>query len=186
MEQVAINVLRFLGNNETIVKVKEDFKGNYYSYLTNTVYIANGISKKQELHNINKKASEVLMVCHECIHSVQSKCMHILNAILSNLSIIFSIICVFIGVFGNIPLWLRCATGVVIMFSIIIRLFLEIGAINGSIKLAYEVVSKGIVQNISIQDIDEGSDYIKSHKYLALIQMISDKIILLILVFVIK
>lgn len=186
MEQVTINVLRFLGNNKTRVEAKEDFRGNYYSYITDTVYIAKGVSEKQVPHNINKNASEVLMVCHECIHSIQSKSMHILNTIFSNLSIMLTIICVFIGAFVDIPLWLRCATGIVILFSIIIRLFLETGAINSSIKLAYEVVSKGIVKNVSIQDIEEGLDYIKRHKYLAIIQMILDKIIFLILVFVIK
>ena len=186
MEQVTINVLRFLDNNKTNVDVKEDFKGNYYSYITNTIYIGKKTNKKQPSHNIDKDASDLLMICHECIHSIQSKRMHILNTIFSNLSIIFSIICIFIGVFIDMPLWLRCVTGVVILFSVLLRLFLEIEAINGSIKLAFKVISKGIVKNISMQDMENGSDYINRYKYLALTQMISDKIIFLILVFIIK
>ena len=186
MEQLTLEILRFLNNYKTKVELKKDFKGNYYSYITDTVYIAKGVSKKQVPHNIDKNASEVLMVCHECIHSIQNKLMRILNTIFSNLSIIFSIICIFVGMFVDMPAWLRCVTGIIILFSIIIRLLLETGAINGSIKLAYEVVSKGIVKNVSIQNIEKGSEYINRHKYLALIQMISDKIIFLILVFIIK
>lgn len=189
MENIVKDILNYLGNTNTQVETKQDFKGNYYSYLTDTIYIAKDFENTKTpsaAKNINKKAAELVVVCHECIHSIQSKCMHILNTIFSNLSIVLALIYIITGMFWTASLWFKIATCLVILASIVIRLVLEVGAINGSIKLADDVVSKNIVDGPSQQDIQESKNYINKYKYIALAQMILDKIVFLILALTIK
>lgn len=188
MEALTKDILKELKNKHTKVESKEDFKGNYYSYLTDTIYIAKNFEEQKvpaKAKTINKKAARLVVVCHECIHSVQSKCMHILNTLFSNLSILLAIISIVVGVFWTSPAWLKIVTCLVILTSIIIRLILETHAVNGSIKLAMDIVSKNMVEDISKKDIQQGAEYMNKHKYLALLQMVIDKIIFLILVLVI-
>lgn len=189
MDSVAKEILKYLGNEHTKVERKSGFMGNYYSPLIDTIYIAENFENTkvpEDAKGMNKKAAELITVCHECIHSVQNKYLHILNTIFANLSMVLAIVCIFIGVFWTSPLWLKIGTCVSLTVSIIFRLILEVGAVNGSTKLAQDVVSKDMVQNVSIQDIEESTKYMNKHKYLAFLQMVLDKIIFLVLVLVIK
>lgn len=189
MENITKDILSCLGNTHTKVELKEDFKGNYYSYFTDTIYIAKDFATQKipsAVKSVNKKAAELIVVCHECIHSIQNKIMHILNTVFSNLSIILAIVCIFVAVFWTSSLWLKLIASTVITTSIIIRLILEIGAINGSVKLAESVVEKGIVKGVSKLNIETSINYIKSYKCLALFRMVLDKIIFLVLVIFIK
>ena len=72
------------------------------------------------------------------------------------------------------------------MISIVVRLILEFEAVNGSTKLAYNVVEKDIVQDVSKKDIEASAKYIGKYKYVALLRMVLDKIILLIAILIIK
>lgn len=188
MESLTKDILKYLNNEHTKVETKEDFKGNYYSYLIDTIYVARSFEQQKvpdAAKNINKEAAKLIVVCHECIHSMQSKIAHILNAVFSNLSIILSIVCIILGLFWTNPLCLKIAIGAILITSVIVRLILEDDAINGSIKLASDVVSKDIVEEITQGDIQQGAEYILKYKCLALLRMIVDKIIFLILVLVI-
>lgn len=189
MEKTAKVILKYIKNGHTNIELKENFKGNYYSYFNDTIYIAKDFQNsksQQDAKSINKKAAELIVTCHECIHSVQRKYLHILNTIFSNLSIILAIVFVIIAIFGNGCLWFKVLVCSIITLNIIVRLILEIGAVNGSTKLAKDVVSKNIVSDVSQQDIIESIQFINKHKYLAFIQMILDKIILLVVILVIK
>ncbi|MBQ8043747.1 MAG: zinc metallopeptidase [Clostridia bacterium] len=189
MENIAKDILNYLNNEHTKVERKEGFMGNYYSHLIDTIYIAEDFenSKMPEgANNMNKKVAELITVCHECIHSVQNKYLHILNTIFSNASMVLALICIFIGIFWISPLWLKIGTCMSLTVSIVVRLRLEVGAVNGSIKLSQDVVSKDMVEDVSEQDIQESVRYINTHKYLALLQMVVDKIIFLVLVLIIK
>ncbi len=189
MEKITKDILRFLKNEHTKVELKEDFKGNYYSWLVDTIYIAKNVKEQKvptEVKNMNKTAAKLVMVCHECIHSVQSKIIHLLNIIFSNLSIVLAITSIVMGLFWTSLLWLKIVTCSLILTSIVIRLILEVGAVKDSIKLASDVVSKNMIEGVSMQDIEEASKYINKHKYLALLQMVIDKVIFLILVLIIK
>ena len=189
MIRLVKEILGFLNNQNTKVQLKKDFNGNYYSHITDTIYISDAFSdKKMPKHaqNINKKAAELIVLCHECIHSVQNKKLHILNTILSNLSIILTIICLVIGVLGKSVFWLEIVTVCVIIVGIIVRVILENGAINGSITLSKELVEKNKVNDITILDIEQSIKYINKYKCLALLRMVLDKITFLILILIIK
>lgn len=186
METITKEILNLIGNKHTKVEIKEDFKGNYYSYITDTIYISKNYENRKAQKNINKKAASFIVVCHECIHSTQSKLLHILNIIFSNLSIVMFLISIICGVFGILPIWFKSITAIVITTSIVIRVILEVGAIDGSIVLANNVISQNIVSDISKQDIEYGSKYISKYKWLALVEMNLYKIISLILILVIR
>jgi len=189
MEDIAKDILKYLGNTHTKVEKKEGFMGNYYSHLIDTIYLSEGFEKKETpvaAKDINKKAAELVTICHECIHSTQNKHMHLINTILSNLSIVLAVICIVWGVFWTSPVWLRIIAGVIIVMSIIVRLILEIGAVNGSVKLADEFVNKDMIEGVTKQDIEASIKYINKYKFMALLQMVADKIIFLILVLIIK
>ena len=48
MEELTKEILKNLGNKHTKVALKQDFKGNYYSYITDTIYIANNCNEPQK------------------------------------------------------------------------------------------------------------------------------------------
>ena len=80
MEDVAKQILKYLGNEHTQVERKQGFMGNYYSPLIDTIYIAENFETKEMpkgVENLNKKAAELIVVCHECIHSMQTKVIHL-------------------------------------------------------------------------------------------------------------
>lgn len=189
MEDLTKNILNFLNNEHTKVEIKEDFKGNYYSYINDTIYLAKNFEQQKmpsKAKTINKDVAELIVTCHECIHSIQNKYLHILNTIFSNLSIICTLLCVAIRILGVSFLWLKIVAMSVILISIVLRLFLEIDAISGSLNLAKDMVLNRSVQEISNQDIQQATIYIKKYKGLALLQMIADKITFLILTLLIK
>ena len=188
MEVLAKEILNYLGNKHTKIEVKKEFKGNYYSYLNDTIYVAQnfvGGKSPNKAKNINKEAAKLVVMCHECIHSNQSKCMHILNLVFSNFSIFFTLIYIIVAIFSASALWLKLIAIIAILASIIVRLILEIDAVNGSVKLARQIVAKNKMRDVSKQDVAESTKYIQKYKCLALLQMISDKIIFLILVLII-
>ena len=106
--------------------------------------------------------------------------------ILANLAIILSIIYILVSLFWTSICWLKISSIVTLIVGIVIRWILEVNAINGSISLAKQVVTKKIMKEVTNSDIQASIEYINKHKWLALMQMILDKIIFLILTLVIK
>ena len=189
MESITKQILNHLGNEHTKVERKQGFMGNYYSPLIDTIYIAEEFENTKMpngTEKINKKAAELIVVCHECVHSVQNKSLHLLNTLFANLSLILSLTYIIMAVLGTSQLWLKIVTASALVLSIIFRLILEIWATNSSTKLAKEIVDKELVQDVSKEDIQEGVEYINRHKWVAYLQMISDKTIFLTLVLIVK
>lgn len=121
-------ILQKEGNTHTKV-VEIDFtKGAYYSYFTDSVYISSKVT--------GSDAKNIVVVCHECIHSMQSVWLHMLNVILSNLELLLFItvaICITFGYFKfwAILVYILCGT-----LSIVARCMLELPAMIGAFELA--------------------------------------------------
>ena len=188
MENVVKEILNHLGNNHTKVEIKQGFMGNYYSPLIDTIYIAEDFENTRMPNGsekINKKAAELIVMCHECVHSVQSKTLHVLNTIFANISMVLFLAYVVMMILGTSLLWIKIATIISLVTSIVVRLILEIGATNDSTKLAKDIVNNGIIEAVTDEDIHQGIEYINKNKWIAFPQMILDKIIFLILVLII-
>lgn len=183
MEKYAKKILKYLNNNHTKIEVKPEFKGNYYSFLTDTIYIAKNFNSKQPKKNVEKinvNTSNLVVTCHECIHSIQSRALHIINTILSNVSLILALVVVLLSVFKKESLVFNLASLSIIVASVALRCVLEMEAINGSTKLALEILQQENIDKITLNDIKQAEEYIKKHKLLALLGMNKDKIIMIV------
>lgn len=187
MEDLTKEILNSIGNNHTKVQEKEDFNGNYYSFINDTIYIGKNFEvkkKNKKMEQLNQDAARLITVCHECVHSLQKKWIHILNIILSNASILLFIsyfVCMF---FKSRSMVLAIVTLFAIGFSLVIRIILEFDAISGSINESKKLVEFKNVSNVSIEDIDKAQAYMNKYKILAVLSMIYSKLLIALIVII--
>ena len=187
MEDLTKEILNSIGNNHTKVQEKEDFNGNYYSFINDTIYIGKNFEvkkKNKKMEQLNQDAARLITVCHECVHSLQKKWIHILNIILSNASILLFIsyfVCMF---FKSRSMVLAIVTLFAIVFSLVIRMILEFDAISGSINESKKLVEFKKVSNVSIEDIDKAQAYMNKYKILAVLSMIYSKLLIALIVII--
>jgi len=184
MEQdLTKEILALLDNNHTTVAEVSDINSNYYSYITDTIYLATNMdSKKKRLDNTNLFCGRIVTICHECVHSVQNIGLHILNLILSNLSLIFAVISIILTLISIKPTWYIISGCIIIFLAILIRLLLEIDAIHKSLSLAEKVVASLKIENVNYNDIDEAKKTVKRLLPIQIVRMILDKIIMLVII----
>ena len=126
-EFVAKEILEMLNNNKTKIEIDSDTKSNLYIFLNDTIYISK--NKKDDFNRI-------CVIAHECIHSIQSKSAQILNFVLSNIELILFIVLIALFCFKSKFMPLLILYVLTNIFSIGIRLYLELSAVFGSIKLS--------------------------------------------------
>ncbi len=124
---VAKEILEMLNNNKTKIEIDSDTKSNLYIFLNDTIYISK--NKKDDFNRI-------CVIAHECIHSIQSKSAQILNFVLSNIELILFIVLIALFCFKLKFMPLLILYVLTNIFSIGIRLYLELSAVFGSIKLS--------------------------------------------------
>lgn len=124
-------VLKKLNNTTTKVKKDDDIKGNYYVFLNDTIYLSNK-------NKNGKEYSRLTLICHECIHSIQSKILQMINFIFSNLEIIIFTICLFLKIILKKENYIDEIYIISAIVSIIPRFILEIHASLSSISLTKE------------------------------------------------
>ena len=124
---VAKEILEMLNNNKTKIEIDSDTKSNLYIFLNDTIYITK--NKKDDFNRI-------CVIAHECIHSIQSKSAQILNFVLSNIELILFIVLIALFCFKLKFMPLLILYVLTNIFSIGIRLYLELSAVFGSIKLS--------------------------------------------------
>ena len=139
-DNVTKEILEMLGNKTTKCKRDEDFKGSYYVFLNDTIFLSDRKECKDDY-------SRICLIAHECIHSVQSKILQKLNFVVSNIDIIaFLVIFVLRFVFGNIS-FIPYIYLVIAIVSSIPRIILEIDAVKRSTIVSYEYMEGKIEKN---------------------------------------
>ena len=138
-EFVAKEILEMLNNNKTKIEIDSDTKSNLYIFLNDTIYISK--NKKDDFNRI-------CVIAHECIHSIQSKSAQILNFILSNIELILFIVLIALFCFKLKFMPLLILYVLTNIFSIGIRLYLELSAVFGSIKLSDKYFKNYLEDNI--------------------------------------
>ena len=129
------DILEHLNNKDTKIIEKEDFKGSYYSYINDTIYLSgeNKITKSKE--------EEFIILCHECIHSIQNKTLQAVNFYSSNIEIILSILVILLLIIKvNFVKYLVIPYFLIMLLNIIVRFLLEKDAVKGSFKLAKDII----------------------------------------------
>lgn len=147
-------VLNYLDNSATKVVFDDDIKGSYYVFLNDTIYITKNNSSKS-----TKEFSRLTVICHECIHSIQSKILHGINFVLSNIEVIVFIVCLILklfNMFGNI---VNVVYPVFCFICIIPRIILENDAIDRSFDLTELFLEK---YNVPDTDVLYFTSYLKS------------------------
>lgn len=134
-EKQCQKILDSLENVKTKIKLVGDIKGSYYAYITDTIYLSNNNKKTDE--------EELVILCHESVHSVQSKKSHMLNFILSNLEIAISLILILLLWFKNNNIILvSIIYSAILLATVIVRILLENEAVVKSFILAKEESEK--------------------------------------------
>lgn len=136
---VAKEILEMLNNNKTKIEIDSDTKSNLYIFLNDTIYISK--NKKDDFNRI-------CVIAHECIHSIQSKSAQILNFVLSNIELILFIVLIALFCFKLKFMPLLILYVLTNIFSIGIRLYLELSAVFGSIKLSDKYFNNYLEDNI--------------------------------------
>lgn len=133
-------ILQKEGNTHTNVVEVESLKGAYYSYLTDSIYISS--------NNVECTEKDTVVLCHECIHSMQSKRLHIANVVLSNMELVLFVATMACIVFEYFDLCFLLAYILCNVLSIGIRCVLELPAMVGAFDLAKKYASEESIKRI--------------------------------------
>ena len=118
-ENLAKDVLNYIGNTTTIVEKNEDpkIKASFYNGSTDKITIKD--TKDLE------ECSRLIHISHECIHSIQSKKIIKLHFLLSNIQILY-FLGIFIYFFYNKNIELRMDLLLIQLFIFILTFFVKI------------------------------------------------------------
>jgi hypothetical protein len=140
-EQIAKDILEILNNKTTELKCDDDIKGSYYVFLNDTIYLSN--------NKASKEYSRLTLIAHECVHSIQSKVLQIINFLLSNLEIIFFVIIILLKILNVCGNKLDFTYLIIVISSIIVRVILELDASVKSISLSKDYVNVNLNEEYS-------------------------------------
>ena len=145
------DILNIVDNEKVKIEVDDKSKSSLYVFLTNTIYIANKESKIKSKEKQNK--SKVLVIAHECAHSLQSKAMQVINFTLSNIEMILFAIILVARIFFEKSDMLVNIYMVTSILSIIVRLYLEMDATINSVKITTKYMLNSGVKKEEVKDL---------------------------------
>lgn len=135
VKDICKNILQLIKNEDTKIEVEENNRNSYYVFLNDTIYL----STRQT--SDDRKDTRLVLMCHECIHSLQSKLLQWMNFLLANLELVFFVLALVLKyIFKQefiVPIYFSIA-----VFSIIIRGILEADASIRSVSLAQQYLEK--------------------------------------------
>lgn len=134
-KEICEEILNEYDNKNTKIVLDESIKSSYYVFLNDTIYLVNN-------PNIKNADYRVVLIAHECRHSLQSKLLQKLNFLFSNLELILFIILFVISIFKLINIQMLLLYILLSFCSIIFRFILEFDAVKKSI-----VISKKYIEN---------------------------------------
>lgn len=134
-EEICKEILESKGNKHTKLELDNDIKNSYYVYLNDTIYLANS----EKARNIYTR---VILIAHECRHTLQSKFLQNLNFILSNLELLMFIIALILIFVKVLNITILIIYTIFMIISLIPRFILEFDAVKSSVKIAKEYMNK--------------------------------------------
>lgn len=177
-QTVCKDILKLLKNDTTKVIFDKDIDDSYYVFLNNSIYIADN-TKNNNLY------TRIVLIAHECIHSMQSKILQIFNFLSSNIEVIMFLIILFLKIFlktvNNVLIYSYVS---VCLISLIFRLILEVCAVVNSLKLGREYLYK----KMSNKDhanliINTSGKYLKKYSLLFIISLCFGRFVRLFILF---
>lgn len=150
-EDICKDILNIVDNENVKIEVDDKSKSSLYVFLTNTIYIANKEIKTKSKEKQNK--SKVLVIAHECAHSLQSKLMQCINFALSNIEMILFAIILVARIFFEKSDMMVNVYAIASILSIIVRLYLEMDATINSVKITTKYMLKNKVKTKDVKDL---------------------------------
>lgn len=174
---IATEVLSILDNNKTKVILSENIKGNYYSFINDTMYI----SKISENTNGYNRA---VVICHECRHSIQNKKVQLMNTILSNLTLISYVVFLILVILSKMSWTILpiCIT----LICVIIREYLELDATKNSVEIYRKYVDGKFEKSIADSTYIYFKKEIRVAKVLYVFKIILDKFLPILVILIIN
>lgn len=123
-----------LGTNCEIA-VDENSKSSAYIFFLNKIILSNTADSK-------KNFSRILFIAHECVHSVQSKTLHVSNFILKNIVNIFTVLLFVLLCLNKITLDICTIYFLISFISFCVNMAMESDAIYRSLILSRKYLEK--------------------------------------------
>jgi len=150
-EEICKDILKLINNETVNVEIDEESKSSLYVFLTNTMYISNKTKKSKSIDEQNK--SKVLVIAHECAHSLQSKVLQLMNFLLANLEIILFVAVVITRIFFSKFNLLVNSYLAISVLSIVMRWWLEMDATINSVKITTKYMLKNNVDKVKVKEL---------------------------------
>lgn len=136
-----------LGTNCEIA-VDDESKSSAYIFFLNKIILSNTPDSK-------KNFSRILFIAHECVHSVQSKNLHISNFILKNIVNIFTVVLFVLLCMNKITLDICMVYFLISFISFCVNMAMESDAIYRSL-----ILSRRYLEKYNCPDIADRYEYI--------------------------
>lgn len=169
-------ILEYLNNNDTKIIEKEDFKGSYYSYINNTIYLAD------ENKSVKSKEEKFIVLCHECVHSIQNKFLQAINFYSSNIEIVLSILVIFLlAIKTGFVRYLIIPYFLILLLNMIVRFCLEKDAVKKSFKMAKDMNK---YEEYDIQKIEKMQNEVKYKQWIFYLSLFWKKLIKVLIILI--
>lgn len=124
------------------IKLDDEAKSSAYIFFQNKIILSNTKSNKEDY-------SRVLFIAHECVHSVQSKMMHIINFVVANIKNLYDVILFFVLILGKGSLEMITISFLISFLSFYYRITLETDAVYRSVILARKYLGNNKLSNVA-------------------------------------
>ena len=153
-QEICKEILELIDNKDVKVEVNSDEKSSLYVFLNNTIYIS--CNEKKSKDKEKSERSKLLVMAHECRHSIQNRVVQMLNFILSNLEIVLFVALLVMKVMFKVNLkYVAFLYFLIAICSIFIRLFLELDAVINSVKIVTRYLFKNNVDKVKTQNLQK-------------------------------
>ena len=155
--EICKDILKIIGNEDVIIEENKDAKDCLYIAVTNKIIIS----------GTQNNFTRIQTIAHECLHSIQDRTIQLSNFIVSNISILYYVVILILGIFKIIPENYKISA--IMIYSIIsflcfvIRAYLENDAMIKAKVLAKEYIEKkDVCDNEEIDKLVNGFEQINS------------------------
>ena len=150
--EVCKSILSIINNKNVVIESDENTKTSLYIALSNKILIA----------NIKDTFTRIQTIAHECIHSIQSRKLLLLNFCLSNVDIIYFIFTVlFFIITKKVNCFIYAGYFIVSLLKFLIRNYLEVDAMTRAKPLAEKYMKdNGILSKDEIKIVVDKYDEI--------------------------
>lgn len=127
-EEICKSIQKIVGSNCDI-KLDNDAKSSAYIFFQNKIILSNTKSSREDY-------SRVLFIAHECVHSIQSKQVHLINFVLANIKNLYDVVLIILLLFGKASLEMITISFPISFLSFYYRMILETDAVYRSMIFA--------------------------------------------------